>query len=141
MKRIRVVLMSLSLILLSALACGTGGYFAHRNNDIRRAALAYELSTRGSVDEVLVAFELSEVRDDLGFEEGNTVWLNWIAEPEYFSKRDTNKSYLFLRELSYNDGTASILVDRGDSSGVRSRRLTLQRERDSWHVTSDELVE
>jgi hypothetical protein len=139
MKHNRVILVLLTL-LVTMLACGTGGYIAHRNNDIRRAALAYELSTRGSVDEVLVAFELSEVRDDLGFKDGNTVWLNWIAEPDYFKNRDTRKSYLFLHGLDYADGTDSILVDRGDPSGMQSHHLTLQREGDAWRVTSDELA-
>jgi hypothetical protein len=55
MKRRRILLILLAF-LLSALACGTGGPNTRRNNEIRRTALTYELSARGPVDEVLVAF-------------------------------------------------------------------------------------
>jgi hypothetical protein len=139
MKRYPITLILLTL-LLSALACGVGGPMTRRNNDVRRAALAYELSTHGPVDEVLVAFGLTEVRDNLGFEGGNTVWLNQFAQAEYFRQRDANKSYLFLHDLNYEDGTASILMDRGDASGVLSRKLTLRREGNAWQVVSDEVM-
>ena len=140
MKRCSTFLVVLTL-LLTTLACGTGGPVTWRNNEIRRAALAYELSTRGTVDEVMVAFGLTEVRDNLEFEDGNTVWLNQFAEGEYFRKRDVSKSYLYLYDLDYNDGAASILVDRGGADGVTTRVLSLRREGDSWEVVSDELVE
>jgi hypothetical protein len=140
MKRYPINLVLLTL-LLTTLACGVGGPVTWRNNEIRRAALAYELSTRGTVDEVLVAFGLTEVRDNLGFEDGNTVWLNQFAERDYFRKRDPDKAYLFLYDLDYADGTASILIDRGDVSGVESRLLTLRREGDTWEVVSDEPLE
>jgi hypothetical protein len=137
MKRYPVVLILLASI-LSTLACGIGGPITRRNDDVRRAALAYELSTRGPVDEVLVAFGLTEVRDNLGFTGGNTVWLNWTAEAEYFRQRDPSKSYLFLHDLNYDQGMASILVDRGDKRGVEYRKLTLRREGATWQVVSDE---
>jgi hypothetical protein len=140
MKRHPIILAVLILI-LSTLACGVGGPIVWRNNEIRQTALAYELSTRGTVDEVLVAFGLTEVRDNLGFKDGNTVWLNPLAERDYFRKRDPDKAYLFLYDLDYADGAASILIDRGDSDGVVSRRLGLQREDDTWEVVSDELLE
>ena len=128
-------------LLLTTLACGTGGLVTWRNNEIRRAALAYELSTRGTVDEVMVAFGLTEVRDNLGFEDGNTVWLNRFAEGEYFRKRDASKTYLYMYDLDYDDGTASILIDRGDADGVTTRVLSLRQEGDTWEVVSDEPVE
>jgi len=137
MKRYPVVLILLASI-LSTLACGIGGPITRRNNDVRRAALAYELSTRGPVDEVLVAFGLTEVRDHLGFTSGNTVWLNWTAEAEYFRQRDPSKSYLFLHDLNYDQGMASILVDRADKRGVQYRKFTLRREGATWQVASDE---
>ena len=123
------------------LACGVGGPVTRRNSDVRRAALAYELSTRGTVDEVLVAFGMTEVRDNLGFEDGNTVWLNRLAEADYFRKRDTNLTYLFLHDLDYDDGAASIAIDRGDASTVTSHTLILQREGDTWAVVSDDSLE
>jgi hypothetical protein len=135
------IILAVLILLLGTLACGIGGPITRRNNEVRRAALAYELSTRGPVDEVLVAFGLTEVRDNLGFEEGNTVWLNPFAEAEYFRQRDTNQSYLFLYDLNYDEGAASILIDRGDAGGVQSRKLTLRREDGTWEVVSDELVE
>jgi len=140
MKRYSTLLVVLTL-LLTTLACGTGGPVTWRNNEIRRAALAYELSTHGTVDEVMVAFGLTEVRDNLGFEDGNTVWLNQFAEGEYFRKREVSKTYLYLYDLDYDDGAASILVDRGDADGVTTRVLSLRREGDTWEVVSDELVE
>ena len=90
------------------------------------------------MDEVLVAFSLTEVRDNLGFEDGNTVWLNPLARSEYFDRRDPNQSYLYLHDLNYADGRASITVDRGDAGGVASRALTLERSGDGWEVVSDE---
>ena len=136
-KRYPVVLALLAL-LFSTLACGIGGPISGRNNDIRRAALAYELATHGPVDEVLVALDFTEVRDNLGFKGGNTVWLNWAAEGEYFRQRDATKSYLFLHDLSRDDGGASILTDRGNSGGVQHRKLYLREEGDVWAVVSDE---
>ena len=140
MKRYPIAL-AVMVLLLTTLACGTGGPATWRNNEIRRAALAYELSTRGTVDEVMVAFGLTEVRDNLGFEDGNTVWLNQFAEGEYFRKRDVSKTYLYLYDLDYEDGAASILVDRGDAGGVTTRTLSLRRGGDTWEVVSDEPVE
>jgi hypothetical protein len=140
MKRKPLVLILLAF-LLSTLACGAGGPIARRNNGIRRAALAYELSTRGSVDEVLVAFGLIEVRDNLGFEGGNTVWLNRFAQAEYLRQRNANQTYLFLHTLNYDDGAASIIIDRGNEDGVLSRKLTLRLEEDVWRVVSDEPLE
>jgi hypothetical protein len=134
------VILALLALLLSTLACGVGGPVTRRNNDVRRAALAYELSTHDPVDEVLVAFGLTEVRDNLGFEGGNTIWLNQFAQAEYFRQRDANKSYLFLHDLNHEDGTASILIDRGDTNGVLSRKLTLRREGNAWQVASDEVM-
>jgi len=131
----------LSILLLSALACGTGGPATRRNQDVRRAALAYELSTRGPVDEVLVAFGLTEARANLGFEGGNTVWLHPYAEAEYLRTRDASQSYLFLHAVNYTDGDATILVDRGDGAAVQSHQLTLQLEDNAWKVAADEPVE
>jgi hypothetical protein len=136
MKRKRILLILL-VFLLSALACGTGGPVTRRNNEVRRAALAYELAARGPVDEVLVAFGLTEVRANLGFEQGNTVWLNPLAEAEYLRRRDTSRTYLFLHDLNYGDGTASIVVDRNDAAGLQSHTLTLERESNAWRVVSD----
>jgi hypothetical protein len=140
MKRNPIALVLLAL-LLATLACGVGGPATRRNNDVRRAALAYELAARGGVDEVLVAFGLTEVRDNLGFPDGNTVWLNQFAEREYFRSRDQSQSYLFLHDLTYEGEAASIVVDRGDANGVQSRTLVLRREGGDWEVVSDELLE
>ncbi len=131
-------LLTLLVIPLSTLACDIGGPLGGRNNDIRRAALAYELATRGPVDEVLVAFDFTEVRDNLGFKGGNTVWLNAAAEDEYFRQRDATKSYLFLHDLNRDDGSASILADRGNSGEVQHRRLSLREVGGAWAIVSDE---
>ena len=81
------IVVSVLILLVTTLACGVGGPVTRRNNEVRRAALAYELSTRGTAGEVMIAFRLTEVRDNLGFEDGNTVWLNPLAERDYFRKR------------------------------------------------------
>ncbi len=135
------IFLALLTLLASALACGTGGPVAWRNNAIRSAALAYELSTRGPVDEVLVAYGLTEVRANLGFEGGNTVWLNRFAVDEYFRTRDADQTYLYLRDVEYEDGTASLIVDRGGPDGVESHQLSLRRDDGDWKVVSDELLE
>jgi hypothetical protein len=137
MKRLPISL-ALSALLLAGLACGLGGADTRRNNEIRRAALAYELATRGPAGELLVAFGLMEVRDNLGFEGGNTVWLNPLAEGDYFRTRDTGQSYLFLHDVDSTAGSATILVDRGDANRVTSYQLTLQRQDSEWTVVADE---
>jgi len=137
MKRYSTVLVVVTL-LLTTLACGTGGPVTRRNNDIRRAALAYELSTRGAADELMVAFGLTEVRDNLGFEDGNTVWLNRFAEGEYFRKRDTSQTYLYMYDLNYEDGAASLSIDRGENDAVTTRVLSLRQAGETWEVVSDE---
>ena len=134
------MLVGLALV-LSMLACGGGGAVTRRNNEIRRVAVAYELAARGPVDEVLVAFGLTEARANLGFEGGNTVWLNRLAEGEYLRARDTRRTYLFLHDLDYADGAVSLVVDRGDASGLQSRKLALAREDNGWQVVSDEILE
>ena len=133
-----IILIPALLAVFSTLACGIGGPISGRNDDIRRAALAYELATRGPVDEVLVAFDFTEVRSNLGFKGGNTVWLNWAAEGEYFRQRDATKSYLFLHDLNRDDSSASILADRGNSGGFQRRKLSLGEEGGVWAVVSDE---
>jgi hypothetical protein len=140
MRRNSILLVFLSL-LLSTLACGIGGPVAWRNNEIRKAALTYELSARGPVDEVLVAYGLTEVRANLGFEAGNTVWLNPFAAGEYFRTRDADRTYLFLHDLEYTDGTASLIVDRGGPNGVQSYQLSLRQEDGDWKIVSDEPLE
>lgn len=140
MKRTPATIVLVTLLLVT-LACGIGSPITRRNNQIRRAALAYELSTFGPVDEVLVAYGLSEVRDNLGFEGGNTVWLDRFAEAKYFQQRDVNQSYLFLHDMSYKNNTATILIDRGDNEGIQRRKLTLRLEDNAWKVTSEESLE
>jgi hypothetical protein len=128
----------LLLLLLGGVACGVGGTVAHRHNDIRRAALAYEVAARGGADELLVAFSFMEVRDNLGFEGGNTVWLNPVARGEYSRHRNVDKSYILLHLASEDGSSVSIVVDRGDASGVQSRRLTLERKEGTWVVVSEQ---
>jgi hypothetical protein len=140
MKR-KSILLVVSMLLLSALACGTGGALTRRNNQVRRSALAYELSTHGPVDEVLVSYGLTEVRDNLGFEGGNTVWLNRFAVNEYLRTRDKDESYLFLHDPEYTDETASMVIDRGEANGLQSYQLTLRRAAGTWEVSSEQEVE
>jgi len=123
---------------MGGVACGVGGTAAHRQSDIRRAALAYEVTARGAADELLVAFSFLEMRDNLGFEGGNTVWLNPVARGEYSRHRDGDKSYIFLHPPSENGRSVSIVVDRGDVNGVQSRQLTLERKEGAWVVVSEQ---
>jgi hypothetical protein len=136
--RARATVLALSLLFLGGLACGVGGTAAHRRNDIRRAALTYEVAARGAADELLVTFSFTEVRDNLGFEGGNTVWLNPVARGEYSRHRDGTKSYIFLHLPSEDGGAVSIVVDRGDASSVQSRQLTLERKEGTWVVVSEQ---
>jgi hypothetical protein len=69
------------------------------------------------------------------------VWLNSLARAEYFRSRDAERSYLYLHELSVDDGTASIVAERGDAMGFRSRKLGLRWEGSGWEVVADEVLE
>jgi hypothetical protein len=139
-KGFRPILLVVLLLLVGGVACGVGGTVAHRHNDIRRVALAHEVAARGAANELLVAFSFVQVRDNLGFEGGNTVWLNPVARGEYSRHRDVDKSYIFLHPPSEDEGIVSIVVDRGDASGVQSRQLTLERKEGAWVVVSEQPV-
>ncbi len=139
-KGFRPILLVVLLLHMGGVACGVGGTVAHRHNDIRRVALAHEVAARGAADELLVAFSFVQVRDNLGFEGGNTVWLNPVARGEYSRHRDVDKSYIFLHPPSEDEGIVSIVVDRGDASGVQSRQLTLERKEGAWVVVSEQPV-
>jgi hypothetical protein len=126
-------------LLVSTLACAVAGPASGQDNAVRRAALAHELAQRGPVDEVLVAFGLLDVRDNLGFKGGNTVWLNPVAQGEYFRQRDAGRTYLFLYNLSYENDRAYIDSDRGGPSGVQTHRLTLRAgNTGDWQVIGDD---
>ena len=133
------VYLVLGALLVSTLSCAVTGPASRQDNAVRRAALAYELARRGPVDEVLVAFGLLDVRDNLGFQGGNTVWLNPVAQGEYFRQRDASRSYLFLHDLTYQDNMASIEIDRGGPGGVQTRRLVLSTGANGWQVLADQL--
>ena len=139
-KGFRPILLVVLLLLVGGMACGVGGTVAHRHNDIRRVALAHEVDARGAADELLVAFSFVQVRDNLGFEGGNTVWLNPVARGEYSRHRDVDKSYIYLHPPSEDEGIVSIVVDRGDASGVQSHQLTLERREGAWVVVSEQPV-
>jgi hypothetical protein len=132
-----LLFLAAAVLLLSSLGCGLGGLNSWLNNDVRRAALDYELQTRGPTGEVMVAFGLTEVRDNLGFLDGNTVWLNPIAEGEYFRDRDAGLDYVFLHHLSRDGDTASIVVDREEGGTVRSFQLQLEQQNGVWQVTGE----
>jgi hypothetical protein len=131
------VLLLLALISASC-SFGFNPALIRRNNEVRRAALAYELQVRGPADEVLVDFGYLEWRDNLGFTNGNTVWLNPAARDEYFALRDAHRSYIYLREPQELDGAVSIVVERGGPAGVQSHQLTLRQTGGAWQVAHDE---
>jgi len=131
------ILFVLLLLITSNVACGTGGLAAHRNNAIRRAVVAYELSERGPTDELLVAFGFMEVRANLGFPAGNTVWLQPVAQMEYLDHRNVNRSYIFLHRPEGEGDTATVVVDRGSETADQSYQLTLHREKAAWLVVKD----
>lgn len=135
----RAACLALAGLLVSTLSCAVAAPASPQDNAVRRAALAYELAQRGPVDEVLVAFGLLDVRDNLGFQGGNTVWLNPVAQGEYFRQRDASRTYLYLYNLGYDNDGAHIDVDRGGPSGLQTRRLTLRAGGSGgWQVIADE---
>jgi len=140
--------LALLILVASSLACGTGGLTtplnsagtSRRNNDIRRAVVAHELAQRGPADELLVAFGFLEVRANLNFTVGNTVWLQPVAEAEYFEQRvhrNPDRSYIFLHRPEVEGDTATVIVDRGSPATGQSYRLTLQRRGAGWSVMED----
>lgn len=129
-------------ILPALLACGWGGTMGQRYHDIRRAAVAYELETRGSTNEVLAAFVITETRANLGFDAGNTVWLLPVAEQPYLQTRNPDQSYIYVqRPSAEEDGMYSVVVERNDRSGLRRYQLTLQTQDGHLVVVKDELLD
>ncbi|MCS7261073.1 MAG: hypothetical protein NZ765_09865 [Anaerolineae bacterium] len=130
------------LIFGSSAACISGGLGDaenQRNNALRRAALAYELRTRGEADEVLVDFGHLEWRDNLGFA-GRTVWLSPFAREEYLALRDPQRSYIYLHSPQQENGDFTIEVERGGPAGIRRHRLRLRIQDASWVVVRDEAL-
>lgn len=109
-----------------------------RNNAIRREVVAYELAQRGPADELLVAFGVFEVRANLGFPFGNTVWLQPVAEGEYMSQRDPALAYIFLHRPEVDGETATVVVDRGAVGSTESSRLVLRGEGTTWSIAEDQ---
>ncbi|MGC8879106.1 MAG: hypothetical protein ACP5R2_07775 [Anaerolineae bacterium] len=141
---LRLVWIGLLTVLVfgSSAACLSGGLGDaenRRNNALRRAALTYELRTRGTADEVLVDFGQLEWRDNLGFE-GRTVWLNPFAREEYLTLRDPQRSYIYLHLPQQADGDFVIEVERGGPSGILRHRLRLRLQGESWEVIQDEEI-
>jgi hypothetical protein len=137
----RLLLLVLVLGVLASLACNIGGLgnaTNQRDNAVRRAALTYELQTRGSADELLVDFGFLEWRDNLGFIDGRTVWLNPAARDEFFAERDPRRTYIYLRSPAEQDGNVLLEVERGDPDSVHVHRLTLRVESGAWQVTGDD---
>jgi hypothetical protein len=132
----------LTLLVLASTACDAnlGGATNQRYNAVRRAAVAYELRTRGPADELLVDFGFLEWRDNLGFTSGRTVWLNPIAPDEFFSQRDPGRSYIYLRTPTEHGDDVLIEVERSGAQGVHTRQLTLRQSGGVWQVVADEAL-
>ena len=132
---------SVLLTAITIMACVFGGESALRNNAVRRAVVAYEIETRGTVDELMVYYSLkNDARDNLGFEDGNTVWMRDARyAKEYIERRDYSLSYVIIQEIEYPaEGEANVKVIRGDSDGYVTRQLTLLAQSDRiWTVVMD----
>jgi hypothetical protein len=115
-----------------------GGETNQRNNAVRRAALNYEIDTRGPADELLVDFGLLEWRDDLGFAAGRTVWLSPVARDEFLVERNPECTYIYLHAPIEAGETATIEVTRGGPTATTSHRLTLYASAGAWQVVGDE---
>lgn len=141
--RIFAALLAAALVAVTFGACiSPGGDAARLKNAVRRAVVAYELQTRGPVDELMVYYSLTnDARDDLGFEYGNTVWLrDAYHAKDYIENRDYSLSYVIIQEIGFaSDREAAVTVIRGDSGGYVTRQLTLEaREDGAWAVVADE---
>lgn len=132
----------IALVLGGSAACVSGGLGDaenRRNNALRRAALAYELRTRGDADEVLVDFGHLEWRDNLGFN-GRAVWLSPFAREEYLALRDPRRSYIYLHLPQRIEGDFVIEVERGSPSGTSRYRLRLRFQGEIWVVVEDKAI-
>jgi hypothetical protein len=134
----RLVMALLALTTVACGAVGLGGATNQRDNAVRRAALAYELQTRGPADEVLVDFGFLEWRDNLGFPDGRTVWLNPVAQSEFFAERDPRRSYIYLRAPVARGEDVLIQVERGGPDPGQARLLTLRLSGAAWQIVGDE---
>ena len=135
-----VALVGLTLASLACNLVGFGDATNQRNNAVRRAALAHEISARGPADEVLVDFGFLEWRDNLGFSGGRTVWLNPVARAEFLAQRDPRRTYIYLHTPVDAGDSVHIEVERGGPEARTSRRLVLHPTADGWLVTADEAL-
>ena len=129
------------ILALASLACnlvGFGDATNQRNNAVRRAALAHEITVRGPADEVLVDFGFLEWRDNLGFSGGRTVWLNPVARDEFLAQRDPRRTYIYLHTPVDAEDSVIIEVERGSPEARTARRLVLRQAADAWQVIADE---
>ena len=129
----------LTLLALASTGCDAslGGATNQRYNAVRRAAVAYELRTRGPADDLLVDFGFLEWRDNLGFTGGRTVWLNPVARDEFFSLRDPGRSYIYLRTPTDQGDDVLIEVERNGAQATHARQLTLRQSGGVWQVVAD----
>ena len=140
--RVGPLVLLLALAALASTGCDAslGGATNQRYNAVRRAAVAYELRTRGPADELLVDFGFLEWRDNLGFTSGRTVWLNPVARDEFFAGRDPDRSYIYLRSPAEQEGELLVEVERGGPVGVHAHQLTLKMQSSSWQVVADAVL-
>lgn len=126
----------------SLLACGVLDLGAARDNQVRRAVLAYEYAERGPAAELIINFRQGQPRDRFDFPAERTVWLYRQGEEEYFALRDPAQSYLYLRGIRYADEnkTAFVSVERYAANSSFVRQLTLQQNDGKWSIVADELA-
>jgi hypothetical protein len=146
MRRLRLSL-AMSILVVLAAACSAWG--ESEADAVRRAVVAHELDGAGlKVAELIVRLSPNEFRADFGHGT-RMVWLvspayqRWYREGEYFRLRDPALSYLFLKDVRYDessgDATAQVDVYLGNGEPV-SKELALHKENGAWSVTSDRVV-
>jgi hypothetical protein len=133
----------LIVLTLPALACGFSNPQYQINNEVRLAVYEYERETRGPVDDLVIHFRRDEPR--IRFEGqnengGRTIWLYPAGATEFFALRPSEKTYLYIQAIEYNDDrdVATVKVFRGDGTGYEGWQLTLQRDEDYDWVVTDE---
>lgn len=134
-------------LLIFLLACG--GQRTSWNNQIRRAVFEYAYPRYGPVDDLILAFERSEPR--IKFERqhqagGRTIWLDRFGAREFFALRPAEATFLYIRNIRYNDDytTATVELYYGQGNGTEREGwlFTLRPdENGQWQVVSEESLD
>jgi len=139
-----LILLIAAAVMLGLVGCA--GWWQSESDQIRRTVIEHELDRSGlQVDDVIVRLSPGEFRADFGHG-SRMVWLVSNAlerryrEGEYFRLRDAERSYIFLREIRYENSRAGAkvtIVLYTATTGAVTKEVSVSRTTTGWEVTSE----